>query len=97
MESPLLEYAAYNWISHWNQASTSGQSELRHIAESFFDPKSSKAFVNWLDIWNVVNKVESTSRDCYYHREIKKSAESLPPMLYWVASLGDLAPKVETC
>ena len=91
MESPLLEYAACNWISHWNQASTSGQSELRHLAESFFDSKSSKAYVNWLNIWNPDTKFESTSRDFIYRRDIKKSAESLPPMLYWVASLGDLA------
>ena len=91
MESPLLEYAACNWISHWNQASTSGQSELRHLAESFFDSKSSKAYVNWLNIWNPDTKLESTSRDFMYRRDIKKSVESLPPMLYWVASLGDLA------
>ena len=91
MESPLLEYAACNWMSHWNQASTSGQSELRHLAESFFDSKSSKAYVNWLNTWSPDTNLESTSRDFQYRRDTKKSAESLPPMLYWVASLGDLA------
>ena len=40
MELPLLEYAACKWISHWNQTSTSGQSELRYLVESFFDSKS---------------------------------------------------------
>ena len=90
-ESPLLEYSACNWMSHWKQASSDGPSDLRHLAERFFDPSSSNAYVNWLNVWIPETILESTYKSYYYHRDIRKSAEFYPPMLYWAASLGDLA------
>ena len=90
-ESPLLEYSACNWMSHWKHASTDGQSDLRHLATRFFDPSSSNAYVNWLNVWIPETRLESTDKPFAYHREIRKSAEFYPPVLYWAASLGDLA------
>ena len=90
-ESPLLEYSACNWMSHWKQASSDGPSDLRHLAGRFFDPSSSNAYVNWLNVWIPETILESTDKSYYYHRDIRKSAEFYPPMLYWAASLGDLA------
>jgi ankyrin repeat protein len=90
-ESPLLEYSACNWMSHWKHASRDGQSHLRHLAERFFDLLSSNAYVNWLNVWIPETILESTDKHYYYHRDIRKSAEFYPPVLYWAASLGDLA------
>jgi ankyrin repeat protein len=90
-ESPLLEYSSCNWMSHWKHASADGQSDLRHLAERFFDPSSSNAYVNWLNVWIPETTLESTNKSNFYHQAIRKSAEFYPPMLYWTASLGDLA------
>jgi ankyrin repeat protein len=90
-ESPLLEYSACNWMSHWKHASTDGQSDLHHLAERFFDPSSSNAYVNWLNVWIPETNLESHVEVPCYRRSIRKSAKFYPPTLYWAASLGDLA------
>ncbi|KAI8623610.1 ankyrin repeat-containing domain protein [Xylariaceae sp. FL1651] len=88
-EYPLLEYANQNWMSHWKTASEAGEdTNLHSLVERMFQPESSAAYANWLNIWDP---------DCWHDKfrdsciRIKKSVDLFPQTIYWAASLGHMS------
>lgn len=94
-EWPLLEYAARNWMSHWYLAGAENQQspELQDTVQRFFDPLSSHAYVNWLNVSvpDAIALSDSIGNHYRYPREMRTGAHNYHQPLYWAASLGNLA------
>ncbi|KAH7019752.1 ankyrin repeat-containing domain protein [Ilyonectria destructans] len=92
-EWPLLEYAARNWMSHWHLAGVENQQspELHDTAQCFFDPQSSHAYVNWLNVSVPDAMPLGDSTSSHHCREMRTSAHNYHQPLYWAASIGNLA------
>lgn len=92
-EWPLLEYAARNWMSHWHLAGVENQQspELQGTAQCFFDPQSSHAYVNWLNVSVPDAMPLGDSTNNHHCREMRTSAHNYHQPLYWAASIGNLA------
>ncbi|CAH0057757.1 unnamed protein product [Clonostachys solani] len=88
-EWPLLEYAAVEWIKHWDKAGV-GKTDviLRQIYEKLFQPEGVGAYINWLNIYSPDLEFE----DRFGYRRFdstKQSADLFPQPIYWAALLGD--------
>ncbi|CAI6094263.1 unnamed protein product [Clonostachys chloroleuca] len=86
---PLLQYAAVEWITHWDKAGTMRTDAiLRQVYEKLFRPEGVGAYVNWLNIYSP--DLDFEDRFGYRHFDpIKQSADLFPQPLYWAALLGD--------
>src|SRR3569833_2048933 len=94
---PLLEYSARNWMSHWQQSipGKGEESKVRRLVEQLFDPLSTNAYTNWLNVSIPDAHIEPVDNySDYYRREMRTGPQTYPRPLYWAASLGD-QPLVE--
>ncbi|CAG9982215.1 unnamed protein product [Clonostachys byssicola] len=88
-EWPLLQYAAVEWIMHWDKAGIMRTDDtLRQVYEKLFQPEDARAYINWLNIYSP--DLDFEARFGYrYFDPIKQSADLFPQRLYWAALLGD--------
>ncbi|VUC34389.1 unnamed protein product [Clonostachys rosea] len=88
-EWPLLEYAAVEWIKHWDKAGNARTDAiLQQVYGKLFQPEGVGAYINWLNIYSP--DLEFEDRFGYRHFDpIKQSADLFPQPIYWAALIGD--------